>query len=213
MNNIYIRFTEEATEAISNFPALSIHSREDFPPFLKGTISLSDKNRGTYDEYAIRIECSPNYPISFPFVYETQGRLPHNLDWHLYNDGHFCICTPIEEYIQCAQGITLTSFIQNQIIPYLHNQSFREREGYFLQERSHGLQGQLESLYDLLQTRDINKIYSLLMYIYKNDTPSRTAKCFCGSGKKYRHCHKKKYLLIKSMGQDRLRSIILSLTH
>ena len=211
MNNVYIRFTEEAAEAISNFPDLHLHSREDALPFLEGTINLLDENRAAYDTYVIRIECSPDYPNNFPFVYETQGRLPHNIDWHLYNDGHFCICTPIEEYIHCAQGITLTSFIQNQIVPYLHNQSFREREGYFLHERSHDLQGILESLYDLLQTRDTNKIYSLLMYIYKNDTPSRTSKCFCGSHKKYRHCHREAYQLIKSMGQDRLYSIILSL--
>ena len=213
MNNRYILFTEEAIEAISNFPDLYLHSREDSLPFLEGTINLLDEKKTTYDTYAIRIECPPEYPNNFPLVYETLGRLPHNIDWHLYNDGHFCICTPIEEYIHCAQGITLISFIQNQVVPYLHNQSFREREGYFLQERSHGLQGTLESLYDLLDTTDVNKIYSLLVYIYKNDTPIRTSKCFCGSGKKYRHCHKKEYLLIKSMGQDRLGSIILSLRY
>lgn len=213
MNNAYSLFTKEATEAVSNFPDLSIHIREDSLPFLKGTISLLDKSREVYDEYAIHIHCSPDYPNSFPLAYETQGRLPHNIDWHLYNDGHFCICTPIEEYIQCTQGITLTSFIQNQVVPYLHHQSFREREGYFLQERSHGLRGLLEPLYDLLRTRDINKIHSLLIYIYKNNTPSRTSRCFCGSRKKYRHCHKKEYLAIKSIGQDRLRSIILSLVH
>lgn len=211
MNNAYILFTEAAAEGISNFPDLHLQSREDALPFLEGTINLFDEHRAAYDTYAIRIECSPDYPNSFPFVYEIQGRLPHNIDWHLYNDGHFCICTPIEEYIQCAQGITLTSFIQNQVVPYLHNQSFREREGYFLNERSHGLQGILESLYDLLQTRDTNKMYSLLMCIHKNDTPSRTSKCFCGSGKKYRYCHREAYQLIKSMGQYRLYSIILFL--
>lgn len=211
MNNAYIQFTEEATEAICNFPDFHLRSREDALPFLEGTINLLDKNSVAYDAYAIRIECAPDYPKSFPFVYETQGRLPHNIDWHLYNDGHFCISTPIEEYIHCAQGITLTSFIQNQVVPYLHNQSFREKEGYFLHERSHGLQGILESLYDLLQTRDANKMYSLLIYIYKNETPSRTSKCFCGSCKKYRYCHREAYQSIKSMGQDRLYSIILSL--
>ena len=56
----------------------------------------------------------------------------------------------MEEYIHCAKGITLTSFIQNEVLPYLHHQSFREKEGYFIHERSHGQLGILESLYDIL---------------------------------------------------------------
>lgn len=208
MNNTYIRFIEEAAEAISHFPDLHIHSREDALPFLEGTINLFDKNSVAYDAYSIRIECALNYPKSFPLVYETQGRLPHNIDWHVYSDGHFCLCTPIEEYIHCAKGVTLTTFIQNQVVPYLHNQSFREKEGYFLHERSHGLKGILESLYDILNTKDLIKIYSLLTYIYKSNPPSRTSKCFCGSGKKYRHCHREAYHSIKSIGQDQLLTLI-----
>jgi hypothetical protein len=209
MNKTHLKFTEEATEAMSNFPDLKLlHSREDSIPFLEGIIKLFDQNREAYDYYAIRVECTPDYPNSFPFVYETRGRLPHNIDWHLYSDGHFCICTPVEEYIHCAQGITLTTFIRNHVIPYLHNQSFREKEGYFLHERSHGAQGILESLYDVLHTEDLTNIYSLLTYIYTNNPSPRTSGCFCGSGKKYRHCHRGAYHSMKSMGQERLQSII-----
>jgi len=208
MNNVYVKFIEEATEAIKNFPDLQLCIREDSLPFLEGKISLLDENGAIYDAYHIKIDCSDDYPNSFPWVYEVFGRLPHNIDWHVYEDGHFCICTPIEELIYCSKGITMTTFIRDHIVPYLHNQSFRENEGYFLNERSHGSQGILESIRDILMAKDLNKVYSLLVYIYKNDNPSRTAICFCGSGKKYRHCHREAYRSLKLLSQEKLLQII-----
>lgn len=208
MNMLYNRFAEEALEATSSFPDLQLCIREDSLPYLIGNLVLVDENNVMYDKYSIRIEYPNDYPNSFPLVYETNQRLPHNIDWHIYVDGHFCICTPIEEYIYCAKGITLTSFIQKQVLPYLHNQSFREKEGYFLNERSHGSMGILESLYDILHINDLTKVYSTLIHIYRNSKPLRTSKCFCGSDRKYRYCHKKEYEALKSIGQERLFEII-----
>lgn len=208
MSKSYDKFAEEALEVLNNFPDLQLCIREDSLPYLSGNLILYDENNAMYDEYFIKIECSKDYPNNFPLVYETKKRLPNNIDWHIYGDGHFCICTPIEEYIHCAKGITLTSFIQMQVLPYLHNQSFREKEGYFLNERSHGSIGILESLYDILHVNDLVKAYSLLVYIYKNNMPLRTSNCFCGSNLKYRYCHKEAYHTLKSIGQERLLGII-----
>lgn len=208
MSKSYDKFAIEALKVLSDFPDLQLCIREDSLPYLSGNLILLDENDVMYDEYSIKVECTKDYPNSFPLVYETNERLPHNIDWHIYGDGHFCICTPIEEYIQCAKEITLASFIQQLVLPYLHNQSFREKEGYFLHERSHGSMGILESLYDILDVNNLHKVYSLLTYIYKNSTPSRTSKCFCGSDKKYRYCHKVAYQALKSIGQDRLLGII-----
>ncbi len=208
MNSAYIKFTTDADKAISEFPELQLCIREDSLPFLTGSIVLRDANNAVYDIYSIKIECIDNYPKSFPYVYETGKRLPHNIDWHVYSDGHFCICTPVEEYIHCAKGITLVNFIKEHLIPYLHNQSFREKEGYFLNERSHGSEGILESIYALLNVNELNKAYQLLKFIYKNENPSRTSQCFCRSNKKYRYCHRSAYQKLKNIGQDRLLEII-----
>lgn len=197
MNNAYDSFIVEADEAISEFPELQLYTREDSLPYLVGDIDLYDDNNFVYDRYSVRIECTVDYPSSFPYVFETAQRLPHNIDWHVYGDGHFCLCTPVEEYIHCAKGISLLPFIKEQVIPYLHNQSFREKEGYFLNERSHGWKGTLESVKDILKVKDLKRAETLLTFIYKNNNPSRTAKCFCGSGQKYRHCHREAYQTLK----------------
>ncbi|QQT52092.1 SEC-C domain-containing protein [Sphingobacterium multivorum] len=211
MNSSYNLFIKEAAEAMSNFPDLQLSIREDSLPSLAGEIYLLDQEGILFDKYSIKIDCTINYPDSFPLVYETNGRLPHNIEWHVYQDGHFCICTPIEEYIHCAKGITLTDFINNHILPYLHNQSFREKEGYFLNERSHGISGLLESLYSILKVNSADKVFFLLNHINKNRAPSRTSKCFCGSSKKYRHCHRSAYQTIKSIEKSRLKHIMAHL--
>ncbi len=208
MNNSIIKFTEEAFNVIKNFPKLKLLNWEDSLPYLEGQIDLLDENGKTYDSYFVKIECSADYPHSFPLVYEINGRLPSNIDWHVYQDGQFCICTPPEEYLECSRGISLLSFIEKHVIPYLHNQAFRELNGYYLNERSHGKEGILESLYDILGTTHANKVLEILLYIYKNKTPSRTSKCFCASGKKYRQCHRDAFIQIKKIGQARLESII-----
>lgn len=211
MNNSYLKFAEEASHTISNFPDLKLLSREDSLPYLEGKIDLLDESGIPYDSYSVKILCTIDYPNSFPVVNETKGRLPHNIDWHVYPDGHFCICTPAEEYVQCSKGITLLGFIQNHLVPYLHNQVFRELEGYYLNERSHGKKGVLESLYTMLGTTNADKVLKILIFIYKNEIPHRTSKCFCASGKKYRHCHREHFIYFKEIGQTRLKSIIKSI--
>lgn len=208
MNNSYKIFITEAKEVTSEFPALQLCIREDSLPYLVGKFKLYSNEGILYDNYSIRIECSSNYPYSFPNVFETANRLPYNIDWHVYNDGHFCICTPFEEHIYCAKGFTLLEFINEQILPYLHNQSYREREGYFLNERSHGDKGLHESIIQILNVKSISEAKALLHYIYQNNHPSRTAMCFCGSKRKYRYCHRESFIKIKRIGQEKIKLYI-----
>ncbi|RZJ48055.1 MAG: hypothetical protein EOO44_21620, partial [Flavobacterium sp.] len=70
------------------------------------------------------------------------------------------------------------------------NQLFRELNGYFLHERSHGNEGIKEFFFSKFGTLDSQKISMLLLFIAKKKEPKRTASCFCGSEKKYRKCHR-----------------------
>src|SRR5690606_21618810 len=107
MRNASDKFIKETSEAVIAFPELKLSCRDGCLPYLEGSVNLFDKNGLVYDTYNIRIECSKDYPGTFPWVYEVAGRLPANIEWHVYSDGHFCICTPVEEHIYCRKGITL----------------------------------------------------------------------------------------------------------
>ena len=159
-------------------------------PYILGTIYLPDEKGCFIDSYKIKIEIKNDYPNSLPLVFETSKRIPNNIEWHVFPDGHCCIVTPPEESIICRKGITLEKFLTTHVVPYFHNQLFREINGYFLHERSHGTEGVQEYFKSLFRSNDVKKISEWLKFVAKRKEPSRIANCFCGSNKKYRKCHR-----------------------
>lgn len=192
-NNGYKLFVDQISDACSKNPGLIPFNKEGVPG-LKGTIELFDEHNALVDTYNIEVLATENFPNTFPFVFETGGKVPVNYDWHVYEtDGHCCIKTTPEEMLACKKGLTLSSFIENEIKPYFFNQTFRRVNGYFYQERSHGVNGWMEYFEEAFKTADPKTIIEGLRFISKNNKPNRSALCFCGSGVKYRKCHREAY--------------------
>lgn len=183
-------FIEEAKQLKLNFFDFSLVEDEACNPYIKGRLHLPDEEGNLIDSYSIKIEVKEGYPNKLPLVYETSQRIPVNIDWHVFPDGHCCIVTPPEESLICKKGITLEEFIIKHIVPYFHNQLYRELNGYFLNERSHGDKGIQEFFLNRFRTNDSEKISQWLLFIAKGKEPKRTENCFCDSGKKYRKCHR-----------------------
>lgn len=192
MNSIET-FTLEARELKLDFFEFSLIEDEGLTPYIIGDLHLHDKEGKYLDTYNIRIEIKEDYPKSLPVVYETSRRIPINIDWHVFPDGHCCIVTPPEEFLICKKRISLEQFIIKYLLPYFHNQLFREIEGYFLNERSHGHKGIKEFFFDIFNTKKSENISDWLFFIAKGKEPDRTADCFCGSKKKYRKCHREAF--------------------
>ena len=107
-----------------------------------------------------------------------------------------------EEIIICNSGITLISFIENQVRNYFYSQIFRNQNGYFLKERSHGSKGWIEFFEETFMTDNIFNIEFGLNQIIEGKKIDRVSICFCGSGKKYRKCHKKSYDILSKLTLD-----------
>lgn len=186
-------FEKEARDVIQIYNEMTL-SEEDDCPILLGTLNLNDENGVYQDSYQIKIKPKDSYPLRFPYVFEVGGRIPRNVDWHIFEgEGNFCIASQPEEILVCNNGLTLLGFIENQIKPYLYNQTFRYKYGYFLNERSHGDKGWIEFFEDELKTNNIKNIIFVLSFILERNPPDRRSKCFCDSEKKFRNCHKEAY--------------------
>lgn len=186
-------FEKEAKEMIQIYNGWTF-SIEDNCPVLYGSLSLNDENGILHDTYQVKIKPKDNYPFKFPYVFETEGRIPRNIDWHVFEDkGNFCIASEPDEILACKNGLTLLGFIENQIKPYLFNQTFRQKHGYFLNERPHGHRGWIQFFEDIVKTDNVYNIVFTLQFVLKRKHPDRTAKCFCNNGKKFRNCHKETY--------------------
>lgn len=133
MNNGFQIFSKEAELIQNEYPGLKFDIDEKSgEPHLSGIIQLLSENRSLIDSYTIKISAIPEYPCRFPLAFETGGRIPLNIDWHVYsNDGHFCISSVPEEILICRKGINLRTFIEDHLMPYLFNQKYREENGFF----------------------------------------------------------------------------------
>lgn len=200
--NGYSIFEQEAKEVVEKYKELSFKI-EDGVPCIFGSLLLTDEYGVIDDAYQIEIKAVPNYPNKFPSVFEIGGRIPKNYDWHIFEDtGNCCIASPPEEIIICNNGITLVSFIDNQVRNYFYSQIFRNQNGYFLKERSHGAKGWIEFFEETFMTDNIFNIEFGLNQIIQGKKIDRVSTCFCGSGKKYRKCHKKSYDILSKLSLE-----------
>ena len=101
----------------------------------------------------------------------------------------------------------MLDFKPDIITIYIFNQTHRRIEGYYVNgEYSHGAAGFLEFYSEELKTgNDMAKTVILIKYIANNTRPERTSKCFCGSEKKFRHCHREAFDKLKKIGDDQLK--------
>src|SRR5690349_3890463 len=115
MKNGVTIFREEAISISNTFPGLSLIEK-DGKPIVVGELMLTDNQGVLYTSYAIEIHPLEDYPDSFPVVFEKGGRIPHNIDWHIFElDGHCCLKNQAEELLACKAGINLIGFITNEV--------------------------------------------------------------------------------------------------
>ena len=208
MSKGYDAFVLQLEEAYLSFPSLG-RATENGKEILKGMLSVVDGNGKHWEDYAVEIHSTENFPDGFPSLFETSGKIPKIGDWHIYEDTLAC-CLKVkpEEIIRCKKGITVTEYIREEVMPYFFNQTHRRVEGYYINgEYGHGLLGVYEFYSDILGTgKDYRATVNLLQFIAMNNQPIRTSLCFCGSQNKFRNCHKKAFEKLKQIGDENLLS-------
>jgi hypothetical protein len=183
-----LKFESEAEETIKSHESLKLSVHNGII-CIEGDLQLNAHGI-LIDTYNIRITPTEEYPNKFPLVYEIGGRIIPNIEWHFYRDGHCCLKAPPEEIIICRKGINLLSFIDTIVVPYFFNQKHRETFGFFLKEMPHGHTGIITSLQDIVGSKDKNLVIMAIQFALRRIKVERTEYCFCGSGKKFRQCHK-----------------------
>lgn len=206
------RFLKEAREVVEKLPGFVLDLDSD-EPVLKGSIAITSEPDGISDVYQLHI-LQGAYPVRYPKVFEVGGKIPRNIEWHIYPaEGNCCIAIPPEERKRCLSGIDLLTFIQEVLPPYFYNQTYRRMNGFFYKEYGHGLTGVLEYYADVLETNSIVEILRLLQLIAESGSLHRNAPCFCGSNNKYKDCHRKAYRELSPLGREFLKLEVLSIEY
>lgn len=198
------RFSVGLDETFKVFPQLRL-MEDKTVPYIAGEINITDTQGCVLDSYQIEIYPSDNYPYMFPDVFETGGKIPRDVDWHIYPaSGRCCVKIPPEETLICKGGITMIEFISGQLIPYLFNQTFRRENGYYINERSHGAKGFIEYYGEVLKISRVTQIVAWLKFIIRGEEPNRVAMCPCGSNIKYRNCHRQQFRMLSLINKEDL---------
>ncbi len=213
MNDGVFAFRNDAKNINEYFAELNYQEDAQGVPMVLGDLVLKDENGVFIDSYSIKIVATECYPFCFPWVYETGERVPINNDWHVFLDGHCCIKAFQEEILLCKKGISLVWFIKEQVVPYFFNQKYREQNGFFLHERSHGRLGDLEFFKQYFNTQDIQLTIDLLKETQKINERKSNSKCLCGSKKKFRKCHRRSLRALRIFPKSWIQGLISSFSN
>ncbi|WP_139240388.1 ubiquitin-conjugating enzyme E2 [Fodinibius roseus] len=194
MKEGYLTFVNQLAPVIEKYPDFEVAS-ENGKKYLKGNLAIIDDAGKNWGTFQVEIRNKEGFPYRFPKVFETSERIPKIADWHIYKDGSCCIDVLPSEIIKCRDGITIVGFIENELTPYLFNQTYRMEEGFYVNSGyAHGLMGIYEFFSSKLETgNDIRKTLFLMNYIATKPRLNRSNKCFCGSNELFRKCHMKAY--------------------
>lgn len=202
----YSSFCHQINFVINKFPHLKI-TELDGVQLLKGILDIVNEEKEVVGSFSIEIKYCNDFPYKFPLLYEVGGDIPNLPDWHKYTDDRCCITVEPDEILKCKDGITVITFIENYAIPYFANHIYRTQYGVYKNgEYSHGIIGLLEFYSVLFQTSDKSKWreYIDLAISGKVIKLGRNARCFCGSGLKYKNCHNKIFYNIERLGYKQI---------
>jgi hypothetical protein len=192
----YNLFVSQLNDVCAHFPNLRIKEKEN-RKILKGTVTINNSDNTANKSYSIEIHWKNGFPYQFPILYEVGGDIPCEADWHKYPNNSCCITVDYDENLKCKSGITILQFIQKEVIPYLANQWYRQISGKYKAEYSHGEKAHIEFMFNLAYSgRKINM--------------GRNEKCFCGSSKKYKHCHESIIECMKKAGKETMIKFLIS---
>jgi hypothetical protein len=153
--------------------------------------------RGTYaaidgDRYAVEIAVPANYPCSLPDVWETGGRIPREIDRHVFPaSGALCLGVPLALWIAMKGDFSVDRVLDGPVRSFLIGNSLVEEGAPWPHgDRSHGAAGILEHFGELVGTADPTVVGSLLVDLLKHKVRGHWL-CPCGSGRIIRKCHRK----------------------
>ena len=207
MNNLFQR---ELVTVSEKYPNLSIRIKNGLG-YLKGILDILDESGKAFGQYSIEIHESEGYPYRYPKLYEVGGEIPSLPDWHKYENDLCCLCVEQDEILSCNKGIKLDYFIEKVAMPYFANQIFRNSEGHYLNEYSHGLKGYVEFYTDLFKSGDVNQWELICDYCFNKPKLKRYQPCYCGSGVKFKKCHKKVEESLWLLGKEKVLSDLKNL--
>jgi len=136
------------------------------------------------DSYRIEIRIPKRFPATTPLVFELDGKVPRDGQFHVNPDKSLCLGSPLRLKLLLSQSSTLLGFAERCIVPFLYAVSWKQqktRTDFFMGELDHGASGvatDYASLFGLNQSQAIKALS--LLGLRKRAANKRPCPCECG---------------------------------
>ena len=141
------------------------------------------------ERYDLRIEVG-SYPEELPKVFETGGRIPHNVDDHVFeSSGRLCLGSELRLRQILGPKLNLVTFADKCIVPFLYGATRRKSEGRFvLGELQHGNAGLYEDYQAIMGLKTDAAVRAALRILATKPSAADRHPCPCGCGKRVVQC-------------------------
>lgn len=179
-------FEEVARVASIRQPNLSVELLGDAVILEGPFVCYSDA--GPFDAFDVRIRLEAGFPVREPIVHETFGRIPRDIDRHMYNSERCCLGI-WWHWLWKNPDADFESFLTGPVHDFFVSQVyFEKRNEWPFGEREHGFKGQADAYLEILKLpgdADVSAALSLLgVKVLKGHHV-----CPCGSKQRLRDCH------------------------
>ena len=195
--NRFELFNKELENIKDDYPNLHFRNTIDglvLEGEVKFDLTCNDVGERIKDSYLVQIILSKDYPDKPPKVKEVGGKIAKNFH---KNGEQLCLDVPSRVHLIFKEKSTLRHFIKELLEPYLYSHSYWKKHNGKMPfgDRSHYGDGIVEHYEDLFNItgRDLvlNFLDLLVNRHYKQSMP-----CPCGSNRKIKKCHGKKFLRV-----------------
>jgi hypothetical protein len=191
--------TKRVKESLAkSYPHLNVFEEEScvvvrgsFPVLVNGSVV----DRYTY---AIRLEVPPDYPASYPRLYEESGKIPKISDRHFDPKSGIACVFICEEWGWLREKCpTVAEFLSGPVNDFFVWQTSFDYHGRdILAARRHSLDGRIDFYREVLKTNQIESVIRGIEYLLRKEIKGHLP-CYCGSNEKMRDCHFKDILSLR----------------
>jgi hypothetical protein len=178
---------------IGDYPGMSLAPSRGGGIILRGEFLfsvLSEDGGEVRQSYELEISVPRGFPEELPRVTETGGRIPRDVDYHVFTDGSLCLGSSLRLLKVMRSRPDLVGWAGNCLVPYLHAMSHKLAPGgsFPFGELAHGKQGIIDDYVELLGLKERGQVVRTLELLGMKRRTANKAACPCGCGRRLGRC-------------------------
>lgn len=148
------------------------------------------------NSFNIEMGFTKNFHQDLPYIKETGGKIAHNIDNHINDDGTCCLGFPLAIKRKLGLNFRLVDFFQEIVVPYFAQYTYKEiYDEWPFGQTAHYAKGIFEYYMEAFGLKTYTSVISFLEALVNiKARPKGYKRCNCGCNKLIKNCSNQKLL-------------------